>query len=145
MPYKTKELIKAYNKEYFARPDVIARAKIRNAQRREKRRAYKKTERGKMAEKRYKTTPGARLRVKESFLKRQYGITSQDYAEMYKAQKGCCLICLQYFKVLHIDHCHTSGKVRGLLCGSCNRALGLLKDNTEFLLKGIEYLTSNKV
>jgi hypothetical protein len=50
---KTKEQISAYNREYFARPEVIARAKIRNAKYRERRRAYKKTPKGKMAEKRY--------------------------------------------------------------------------------------------
>ena len=53
---KTKEQIQKYNKEYFARPEVIARAKVRNAQRREKRREYKKTDRGKAAEYKYQNS-----------------------------------------------------------------------------------------
>ena len=51
---KTKEQIKIYNKEYFARPEVIARAKIRNAERKDKRKEYKKTDKGKEANKRYR-------------------------------------------------------------------------------------------
>lgn len=141
---KTKERIRAYNKEYFARPAVIARAKIRNAQRRDKRKAYKKTEQGRIAERRWKlkylARPDIQRKLENRNLIRRYGITVEQYKEMYKAQNGKCLICGKPEQKLHVDHCHETGYVRGLLCGSCNRALGLLKDNTDFLLKAIAYL-----
>lgn len=141
---KTKESIKAYNKEYFARPEVIARAKIRNSQRRDKRREYKKTKNGKLAERRSRLKYLAKPEVKESLedkhLRLRYGISKLDYNEMFHSQNGMCAICSTSFLKLHVDHSHKTGEVRGLLCGSCNRGLGLLKDNTEFLLKAIEYL-----
>ena len=46
-------------------------------------------------------------------------------------------------KSLHIDHCHDSGKVRGLLCHGCNTAIGLFKENIDTMLKAIKYLKDN--
>lgn len=66
-------------------------------------------------------------------LKRKYGITLEDRQKMFDEQQGKCKGCgineSELNKPLHIDHNHTTGKVRCLLCGSCNRALGLVKDN----------------
>lgn len=56
---------------------------------------------------------------------KQYGMTPADKARMVKTQRGKCLICNKKKKVLVVDHCHKTGKVRGLLCHSCNRLLGL--------------------
>jgi hypothetical protein len=142
---KTKEQIQAYNKEYFSRPEVIARAKVRNAQPhiKARRQAYKKTEQGKEAEKRSKVKNWDKrlLRLQINRLKSRYGITPEDYDQMLKEQNGVCAICkVRKKEKLHIDHDHKTGRVRGLLCGACNRALGLLKDNTDFLNKAIEYL-----
>ena len=63
---------------------------------------------------------------------------------LYKTYK-VCQICgnIDYRRMLNIDHCHKTGKVRGLLCDSCNKALGLFKDNVESLNKAIEYLKNN--
>ncbi len=77
-----------------------------------------------------------------------YGITLEEYFEMVDSHAGLCAICgrvgFQMGKnqklLLVIDHCHESGKVRGLLCHNCNRGLGLFKDNVESLTKAIEYL-----
>jgi len=77
---------------------------------------------------------------------RMYKITPEEYDNLY-LNKKCC-ICGNseqigvYGKVkeLAVDHCHTTGKVRGLLCQSCNVGLGAFKDNTEFLQKAITYL-----
>lgn len=141
---KTKEQIQKYNKEYFARPNVIARAKIRNAQPhiKARRKAYKKTETGRDAENRYRRSALVNNpKIRERHLARRYGITLEQYELMFKEQAGKCLICLMTHDKLHIDHCHTTGRVRGLLCGSCNRALGLLKDNTAFLLQAVKYLS----
>lgn len=137
---KTREQIKAYNKEYFARPDVIARAKIRNAQRRHVRKAYKKTEQGRLAEKRYATKPESRESRKWRRIYNRYGITRDEYDARLEKQLGLCAICGTKKEVYHIDHCHRTNRVRGILCGNCNLALGLMKDNTEFLAKAIKYL-----
>ena len=81
-------------------------------------------------------------------LKRYYGITGEQYGEMLAAQKGVCAICGQpetamfrgVPKVMHVDHCHETGKVRALLCGMCNGMLGLAKDDTAKLRAAAAYL-----
>lgn len=77
---------------------------------------------------------------KNTALKHNYGITLEDYEIMFKNQEGKCFICNVLKEVLHVDHCHETDKVRGLLCGNCNKALGLLKDNISVLNKAIDYL-----
>lgn len=71
-------------------------------------------------------------------LKSNFGITFDDYTRMLEQQDGVCAICLRpeetksrsgKAKLLAVDHCHTTGKVRGLLCQFCNQAIGLLKDD----------------
>lgn len=137
---KTKAQIKAYNKEYFARPEVIARAKIRNAQYRERRRAYKQTVAGKLAEQRYRRTDKCKDRYADARMRYLYGISVEEYEFMVQLQKGKCDICGVKPAKLNVDHCHSTDKVRGLLCRSCNRALGLFKDDKEVLLRAAEYI-----
>ncbi len=73
-------------------------------------------------------------------LKCRYGITLEDYNEMYKKQKGLCKICNKS-KRLVVEHCHKSGKVRGLACDRCNQFLGYLEDVTiEFMDRIHTYL-----
>ena len=81
-------------------------------------------------------------------LRKKYGITPQEYGAMLQQQGGACAICgsqngasAKGTKTFSIDHCHETGKVRGLLCNSCNRAIGLLKDNVAVLESAIKYLT----
>jgi hypothetical protein len=82
---------------------------------------------------------------RKSKFKNQYGITVEKYDEMLKAQGGGCGICgsktpstrTTYFSV---DHCHTTGKVRGLLCTKCNRGLGLFNDRSDLLKLATTYL-----
>ena len=69
--------------------------------------------------------------------KRHYGISLED-AEVLLSNG--CAICGDTER-LHIDHCHTTGKVRAALCGNCNSGLGMFKENTDLLLKATEYLT----
>ena len=75
---------------------------------------------------------------------KDYGITYIDYLAMYEEQEGCCAICKKPSphkeRDLSVDHCHESGKVRGLLCLHCNTALGHFKDNIDSLGEGIIYL-----
>lgn len=143
---KTKEQIQAYNKDYSARPEVIAWAKVRNArpERRAVRRAYKKSKRGKEAEKRYRQSQKFKQRSSLERLKHRYNLTPTDYQLLKDKQNGLCAICKNPPKVgtrLVVDHSHKTNQVRGLLCGPCNMALGLLKDNIDFLGRAIDYLT----
>jgi len=55
-----------------------------------------------------------------------------------------CDICTKEVKPLHVDHCHTTGKIRGYLCGGCNKGLGLFKDSIESLQQAIGYLNGSK-
>ena len=74
---------------------------------------------------------------------KKYGITWQDYLTMLAEQNGVCKICRQPSSnrfMLSVDHNHSTGKVRGLLCASCNFALGNMKDNPALLRKAAEYL-----
>ena len=77
-------------------------------------------------------------------LKNTYGITTDDYNDMFIEQGGSCAICGTHQgelkKRLHVDHCHDTGKVRGLLCDGCNIALGRFKDNLDILHNAIKYL-----
>lgn len=57
-------------------------------------------------------------------LKRKYGFFGNEYDVLYAAQKGCCAMCKEPKIKLMVDHCHKTGKVRGLLCGPCNISLG---------------------
>ena len=77
----------------------------------------------------------------------QYKITIDKYYEMWDNQKGKCFICEEppsEKQNLCIDHDHLTGKVRGLLCTKCNKALGLFKDNKELLSKALNYLKENE-
>lgn len=73
----------------------------------------------------------------------QYGLTYEQYAMMLTDSGGRCALCGESFEdTPHIGHCHTTGKVRGLLCRHCNVGLGHFKDSTEIILKAVEYLNA---
>jgi len=78
------------------------------------------------------------------WLRSAYGISQADYAEMLEAQEHGCAICgktkAEEGMRLSVDHDHDTGKVRGLLCGSCNRAIGLLRHDPELLRSATVYL-----
>ena len=82
-------------------------------------------------------------RGKNTYLKRQYGITLQEKLEMVKSQDNKCGICQNEFKDTKdtcVDHNHATGQVRELLCNHCNSAIGLFKENTETLKSAVIYL-----
>ena len=84
-------------------------------------------------------------KAKNSVLKKMYGLTLEEYNKMSNSQKHVCKICGEsepYNTSLAVDHCHTTGKIRGLLCSNCNRALGFMKDSKERLKNAIVYLSS---
>ena len=72
-------------------------------------------------------------------LLKEHGITREEYDLLLEQQGGRCAIC-QKLKTLHIDHCHTTGEVRGLLCIVCNTGLGKLGDDLEGLRAAVAYL-----
>lgn len=123
-PEKAKEASRKYNSKRKAeKPELI--------------RAYQQAYREKNRE-------ALRHRERE----RKFGISRQEYAELFLKQNGVCAICKQpetatrfgKVKALCVDHCHTSGKVRGLLCSDCNTGIGKMKENREALLSAIRYL-----
>ncbi|MFI8932032.1 endonuclease VII domain-containing protein [Streptomyces sp. NPDC053474] len=75
-------------------------------------------------------------------LKRQYGLTEAQRDEMIAEQKWLCVICLKRDPA-HVDHCHETGKVRGVLCFNCNSAIGKLGDDPDALRRAISYLEGN--
>jgi hypothetical protein len=79
-------------------------------------------------------------------LKSIYGITLEDYKNILNKQNGKCAICGEpsINKRFSVDHNHTTGKVRGLLCNNCNTGIGLLKENLEIIQRALLYLKNNQ-
>jgi len=86
-------------------------------------------------------------RVRDRFYVDAYGITLEEYESLSAAQGDLCAICLRpqpewsRMQRLAVDHCHETGKVRGLLCDRCNRGIGLLGHHEERLRRAADYVT----
>jgi hypothetical protein len=81
-----------------------------------------------------------------SYIKLGINITREEYKKLYDYNMGYCDICGEpdsEHKILNLDHCHKTGKVRGFLCDKCNKGLGLFRDNPIMLAKAAEYLKNN--
>ena len=99
------------------------------------------------AERRYEAANRDKINAKQRkyLLKSKYGITPEQFDSMLSAQDFRCAICKNpdpggRHNSWNVDHCHTSGRVRGLLCTKCNRGLGLFSDNQTSLLSAVDYL-----
>ena len=79
-------------------------------------------------------------RYRKQALKEKYGLTSEQFEEMKKAQDGLCAICQKTQRSFHVDHDHQTKKVRGLLCQICNVGLGYFHDDIKRLAMAITYL-----
>ncbi|MEF9902774.1 endonuclease VII domain-containing protein [Streptomyces sp. P9-A2] len=79
------------------------------------------------------------LKGRAGHLKRQYGITEAERDQMVASQMGLCVICLRA-PAVHVDHCHRTGKVRGVLCFNCNSAIGKLGDDPDAVRRAAAYL-----
>jgi hypothetical protein len=137
MPYKDTEKEREYQREYRSRPDV----------KRKHNTIYRKPgskEKAKEYQKEYRIKNETKFK---EYKCKNYGITLKDWTAMFDLQNGCCAICgvpqSKLKKSLYIDHCHITGKVRGLLCYGCNTILGYSKDSIEMLDKAIEYIKRN--
>ena len=100
----------------------------------------------------YHNNGGKQAQKQRSFraLMRSYGITEEVYEQERIKQDYKCFLCgspeaEQPHGRLHVDHCHETGKYRGLLCNLCNVALGSFKDNVEVIQKAVEYLNENSL
>lgn len=80
------------------------------------------------------------LRRRDIILKNKYGITLEEFNVMLEAQGGLCKICKEVLTKPHVDHCHSSKRVRGLLCQGCNFGIGYFKDSIVHLSSAIQYL-----
>jgi hypothetical protein len=82
----------------------------------------------------------------ERHLMSKYGLTKADKTKMHQKQNGSCAICKEdvLLSDIVVDHCHTTGKVRGLLCNACNKAIGLLKDDPKRCIVMARYLNENQ-
>lgn len=90
----------------------------------------------------------------KAFLRYRYGITVKQFEDLVTTQKGNCAICNKKLEInadgisrtknVAVDHCHKTGKVRGVLCKNCNIALGFMGDSVENLTKAIEYLKQHR-
>ena len=85
-------------------------------------------------------------------MKYKYGITWDQYEAKYNAQEGKCNICGIFYPLydkkkentLVIDHCHETGKIRDLLCFSCNAGIGALKEDPEIFIKALNYIFKHR-
>ena len=79
-------------------------------------------------------------------LKLRYGLTYEEWEQIRGKENFSCMICgiteAELGKVLDVDHCHETGKARGVLCNSCNVVLGRAKDNPKILQAAVDYLAT---
>jgi len=80
-------------------------------------------------------------------LLKKYGLTEAQFYDLLDKQDGKCGICeigisgiINRYRLAHVDHCHSTGKVRGLLCRKCNVGIGMFGDGHEVASKAVEYL-----
>ncbi len=84
---------------------------------------------------------------KRNAIRRKYGISFGEYDALIKSQQGLCKICNEPLTsrwLTHIDHCHDTQSVRGILCKNCNNGLGMFRENTAALRRAAEYLEDHK-
>ena len=91
-------------------------------------------------------------RIKDLYYRRNYGMGLDEFNTRLANQQGKCKICDRTLSLegltgdrVVVDHCHTSGLVRGLLCNECNRGLGYFRDNKEALIRAARYLMEQEL
>jgi hypothetical protein len=105
------------------------------------------SDRRKKRREKYRDDPDLRDQIRSNYIMALYNITPDEYNVLLADQNGVCAICsgVEDDRRLSIDHDHTSGYVRGLLCGACNRALGGFRDSADFLLNAVDYLMRTSI
>lgn len=133
-----KEKVRGYGRAHYAknREKVCAYQKAYREANKEKVSARQKTWSANLSAER-------KARIKERrrklSIKRRYGLAPERYEDVLSAQNGLCAICASPGPLV-VDHCHTTGRVRGLLCTLCNVGIGALLDSEANLLSAVAYL-----
>lgn len=145
MTYKDPDYMKKYYQKNKQKIDEYSKAYSKNWYQRNK------AERQKKHREWFDKHPGA---IRDMHLKRKFKITLTQYNDMLSRQSGVCAICHRPERVKHgkwgktfelsVDHNHKTGEVRGLLCSTCNRAIGLFEDDVELLKAAILYLENHR-
>lgn len=140
MPYTDPEKYKEYQREYRARHRASARAynmtyRALNAEN------VRESDRLRHQRRVAADSTAVRQGTRRQHLRREYGISQEQFEELRAVQGSRCAICRRRRHDLHVDHNHRSGEIRGLLCGSCNRAIGLLRDDPDLAHRASVYLT----
>jgi len=118
--------------------------------------ADKKKEQAKRAQEKYRQTEKYLCTMWKNHLRRKYHMTIEDYDSLLVAQNYACRICgkigadrgwlTKRQRInLFVDHCHITGKIRGLLCHNCNAGLGMFTDSIDTLSNAIAYLKENSL
>lgn len=141
MPHKDLEKQKEYQREYYKKKwaeDPL----------------YKETAIKQNKEWYQKNKEYSKQKHRNHKLLRAYNITIEDYDKLFEEQKGVCGVCKkpessvdsrqQVVRRLAVDHCHSTGKVRGLLCQACNTTLGKVEERADILLAMVEYLRKHQ-
>lgn len=115
-------------------PNYLKKESLRNQ-------IYRKSNPEKM-EQRKQIYRGEYKRIK--YIEKKYGLSPEEYFQMKTTYGGLCAIC-KIEEGTCVDHCHTTNKVRGLLCSQCNIGLGGFKDNIDFMEEGIRYLRLHSI
>ncbi|MDE1867447.1 MAG: endonuclease VII domain-containing protein [Thaumarchaeota archaeon] len=115
---------------------------------------YREENREALAEKGREYTQKNKDKIQSKKRESSYGLSKEKYDLLVKKQENKCLICNEVetaknqrgeIKPLAVDHCHSTGIIRGLLCHKCNSLLGFSKDNIEILKKAISYLEEDRI
>ena len=130
----------ARRKRWYAenREREIARVKEWQQTNAERLNAYRKL---------HNATPDRKRALRDGYYRRTFGLSADDVDAMLEAQGGGCAICgvrPERLASLHVDHCHDSGRIRGLLCLNCNQGIGKLGEDPELLRRAAEYLAGSR-
>ena len=137
---KNRERAYATRRRWYQNHKEEAKAQVREW-------CAKNRERVKENKKRYHAEHPNKERMRAWSLRVNFNITIEAYEAMYRAQNGVCKICQEPClsgKRLAVDHSHTTGTIRGLLCSKCNLGVGSFRDNPELLVAASEYLKAMK-
>jgi hypothetical protein len=89
----------------------------------------------------YANNPTIKERAKWRHIKSKFKLNQEQWEAIFNSQNGKCPICSVNIDLSgHLDHCHTTNKIRGILCSACNKGLGYFKDNPQHLRAAADYL-----
>lgn len=139
--------------DYYAAPKSTSKWKVSTECKvctRKRTKAYqeKNSEKVKASRQARRSTDAGRRKERERSFQRWYGISVEQVEAMITLQGGVCAICprpISLGKYTHVDHNHSTGKVRGVLCIGCNHLLGKASDDVSILRSAIDYLEKHNV